>query len=144
MQFHVEWLDVNPYISQGMQPTFLLERPLPPSAQGSPKGNLFNVAEVARLGKWYVPVSPLNLETIEWSFTNSGQHVRVPIFAYRTGRNCTYVWGTGLEFGARALDSLKTNHNPVVESCTLVLGRECHDLGDAYRCYVGMAFKVKE
>ncbi len=147
MQFNVEWLDINPYLTSRQQPVFMIERPLPESAQGKVNGGVFLTAQVARTGRWFVPVSPLadEVENLEWSDTHTGDFVRVPVFAYRTKeRAIASIWGTGLQFGMRALDGLRRCVQTPVESCTLVLGHECHDTNDAFRCYVGMAFKMKE
>ena len=43
------WIDVRPNLSMGVQPVMVLERPL---AHGDyAKGNLFNKAEIARVGR---------------------------------------------------------------------------------------------
>jgi hypothetical protein len=145
MEFNVEWIDVGPYLEKQIQPTYLIERPLPESAQGDVKGGKFNMAQVARVGAWWVVVSDLATAQPQFALTKTGEHVRVPVFAYRTQqRALASIWGTGLQFGLRAIEALRLTTKDPIENCTLVLGHECHDLNDAFRCYVGMAFKVKE
>jgi hypothetical protein len=92
-----------------------------------------------------VPTSPLNAPEVQWSFTQTGDHVRVPVFAYKTRERApATIWGTALQLGMRAVESLRqTTSHPLI-SCTLVLGDTCHDLADGYRCYVGMTFRTKD
>lgn len=143
MRFDVHWLDVNPFLTQHRQPMFALRREL---AHGSEaKGGLFNVAEVARSGTYYVPTSDLNKEQIEFSLVKSGEYVRIPIHAYRTTeRALATILGTAIQLGISARDGLARQYQVEVEHTVLVLGHEVHDLlQNGFRCYAGLAFKIK-
>lgn len=140
------WIDVRPNLSMGVQPVMVLERPL---AHGDyAKGNLFNKAEIARVGHYWVAQSNVvgsGMDTL-WTLTRDGQYVRVPVFAYRTPqRAAAAILATGLEIGMAAIDGLRQHTSDRPLAVHLVLGHECTDLApeDAYRCYVGIAIQTK-
>ncbi len=145
MKYAVHWIDVTENLATQQQPVFLLERPLIHGK--NVKGGVFNVAEVARVGTYWVPTSDLNIATIAWSKTASGQYVRIPVFGYRTQQPAeSAVFGTAVQLGISALASLyqKVSNAPVL--CThLVIGHQVHHLGpEGYRGYLGLAFQTKE
>lgn len=148
MKFSVKWIDVTKNLESGEQPVFFLERPL---LHGNDRrGSLFGTAEVARKGEFWVPQNALlNAEDCEWSKTIAGQHVRVPIHAYRTvGRALPWLFAVAVELGMRAANSLRTKTRKRIDDVVLALGSECTDLAgenvDAFRCYVGIAVKVED
>lgn len=142
----VHWIDVTANLQLGIQPVMLLERKL--LHGDSNHGNLFSKAEVTRTGHYWVPQGGLVGDTTPpvWSLTREGQHVRVPIVAYRTAhRAASSILATGLEIGMSAVLNLRqyTPELPLISH--IVLGHECTDLSphDAYRCYVGIAIQTK-
>lgn len=145
MNLAVHWIDVRPNLLTGQQPVMMLERPLAHGDQ--PKGNLFNKAEVGRVGHYWVPQSSLvGAMDVVWTLTRDGQFVRVPVFAYRTvARAGSAIMATGLEIGMAAVAGLRQHTSDMPIAVHLVLGHECTDLApdDAYRCYVGIAFQTK-
>lgn len=143
MNFTVHWIDVRPNVLSGQQPVFLLQRPSH-GTKGSTYG--FASAEVARLGEYWVPQAPV-LSGDAWSFTRTGELVRIPVHAYKTEqRAIASLWGLALQVGMAAMLELR-NHTPdIPQEVTLVLGHECTDLypaEEAFRGYVGLAFKTK-
>lgn len=144
LNYDVKWIDVSENLQKQQQPVFFLERPL---AHGThKKGQLFNTAEVGRLGTFWTPVTPLlSSGKVEWSFTNSGEFARVPMFGYKTReRAYSSLVGTGLQLGLQAIDSLRDHTQDRVLTAILILGHEVHDMGDSYRCYIGLSLKTKE
>lgn len=145
MKCELRWIDVTPNLALQQIPIFLLERPLAHGTQ--PKGGVFNVAEVARLGTFWVPQTDLHQQAIRWSRTASGQYVRVPVFAYRA--SVPYeagLFGMAVELGVRAAAQLR-EHTPFpIDTMTLVLGHQCHvvDAEGLFRGYLGLAFNTKE
>ena len=94
MLFDTKWIDVNGNLQSQQQPVFFLERALLHGDKA--KGGIFNVAEVARKGDYWTASSPLPTE-IDWSNTKTGEHVRVPVFAYRTTQKAiTALVGIGI------------------------------------------------
>lgn len=145
MKFDVQWCNVLPNLVTGIPPSFMLERELLHGT--NPKGSVFNVAEVVRVGRFMVPQTPVLLDQVKWAMTDSGQYVRVPIFAYRTnGRSLSEIWGLGIQIGLAAAESLRSIDPQPPKSAILVLGHECTDLSpeEAFRCYVGVAFRTDQ
>lgn len=143
MRFSVEWIEINSELAKQPSPSFLFQRELPASAQGSPKGNLFNTAEVARVGKWLVGVSPM-LGEPRWAIVQSGEFVRVPIIQYKTkARSQAMIWGTGLQVGMTAVSSVPSNYIQEIKETKLILGTSCIMREEAYYCYLGIAIRVE-
>lgn len=142
MKFHLHWLDVSVNLAAGLQPVFMVERPL---AHGEDRrGGVFAAAEVGRLGDFWVPKSPVvGVDEVSWAVTRHGELVRVPVTAYRTPtRAASSILATGLELGFAALAALTATQTKAVPTDVhLVIGHECTDLQpeDAFRCYVGIA-----
>jgi len=145
MKFDVQWCNVLPNLITGVPPSYVIERELLHGV--NPHGSVFNVAEVSRVGRYVVPQTPVLIENIRWGVTNSDQYVRIPIFAYRTkGRSLSEIWGLGIQIGLAAAESLRSIDPLPPKSAVLVLGHECTDLSpeDAFRCYVGVAFRTDQ
>lgn len=146
MIWHPQWLDVRPHLAAGRQPVVLVERPLLHGQ--SAKGGVFGIAEVARLGTYWVPEGDVLNTDGAWAVTKSGAHVRVPVLAYRTPeRALASIWGLGLQLGLAALDSLRARTPLPPAECHVFLGHECTDLApheSAFRCYVGLAFRLED
>ncbi len=140
--FNTQWVDVRPYLAQGQEPIFLLERPL---LHGhSAKGGVFGIAEVARLGDFWVPTADPIRTDGGWSLCKTGTHARVPILAYRTTeRALSAIWGLGLQLGLAALAALRTKTPEPPTEMHMILGHECTDLTAGFRCYVGLAIRTK-
>jgi hypothetical protein len=139
------WIDVRPNLASGVPPVAVLKRPLLHGDQEKPAGML--VAEVARAGRYWVPLGGILTGKLMWTLTQSGEFVRVPVHAYQArpaGRSV--IFGLGLELAFRAYaDYLKHSSDPI-ERVVLVLNNDCDDLReqaspeDAFRCYIGLAF----
>jgi hypothetical protein len=143
MIFTIRWVDVSANLQTGKQPVVMLERAL---AHGSDKrGGVFSVAEVARVGSYYVPQLPLvGPEQPAWSATKSGKHVRVPLHAYLTAERAkSHIVATGFEIGVRAAMGYLELHKSAPKELVLVLGTQVDDLHEEgrnhFRCYVGVA-----
>ena len=144
MNFETHWIDVNPNLTIGQQPVFLLERPL---AHGNkPKGGLFANSEIARVGHFWVPDSDVQVEPVQWALTTSGDHVRIPVVAYRSQNAVEAVmFWSGIQIGLQAADSLRRKTPKEIIRAIMVMGHQCHDLGEqGIRGYLGIAFQVKE
>lgn len=143
--WNVQWINPNYYIANGIaEPVFMLERPL---LHGhSSKGGLFGIAEVARLGTFWVPeADPIDTDG-KWAMTKTGTHVRVPIFGYRTSeRALASIWALGVKLGLASLNSLRQHDDRPPIECHMILGHECTDLAQfgCFRCYVGLAFRTE-
>lgn len=146
MIWHPQWLDVRPHLAAGRQPVVLVERPLLHGQ--SAKGGVFGIAEVARLGTYWVPNADVITTDGGWQFTKSGAHVHVPVIAYRTPeRALSSIWALGLQLGMAAIESLRRRTPDLPAECHLLLGHECTDLlpaAAAFRCYVGFAIRTEE
>jgi len=138
------WFDVAPFIAAKRQPSIMIEREL--IRGDDPKGGIFNVAEVARRGEFWVPSSPLtdDLDTVEWSTTKDGEYVRVPVHGYKTNeRALASILACGVSLGLRGVESFQRRTQKHVGQVVLVLGNECTDLlteqQNNFRCYLGLA-----
>lgn len=143
MKFVVEWIDVRAFLQIREQPVYMIKRPL---AHGdNPKGNVFNVAEIAKVGEHWVPQADV-FNDAQWSFTKAGDMVRVPIVAYKVDRTLASILGLGLQIGLAAVADLRNYTSDVPHTVILVIGHECTDLAPAenlFRCYVGLALQTK-
>jgi hypothetical protein len=147
VKFDVRWIDVAPYLASGQQPVCMLARP--PLHGDRPKSSVFNAAEVARIGKYWVPNGSVFDETTRikgWHFVTDGEYVHVPVVAYDVVRALSGLFAFGIEVGMAALYYLRelTMERPL--EVTLYIGHDCTDLApqkDVYRCYVGIAIRVQ-
>ncbi len=143
--FNTQWIDVRQHLASGQQPVFLLERPLLHGQ--SSKGGVFGIAEVARVGDYWVPEDDPITGDGKWAVCRSGTHVRVPILAYRTQeRALASIWGLGVQLGLAALASIRQHTSDPPTELHMILGHECSDLApqfSAFRCYVGIAIRTK-
>ena len=143
----VVWINVEENLQSGHQPVYMHKRPL--LHGDSPKRNLFNLSEVARVGEFWVPITPVvDMDQIQWSKTAGDKFVRIPISAYRTRDHAlASILATGIEVGTRAMASLAMRYKQEPKSVILVVGHECTDLSDQgaqqFRCYIGMAIRTK-
>jgi hypothetical protein len=150
MQLITHWIDPNPNLLSGQQPVFVLERLLAHGEKA--KGGVFNQAQVARAGTFWVPQDFVTLDesqVVPWYFTQAGDYVRIPVFAYKTlTQQAASVLATGLEIGLNALARYWRQCSDPPLKIHLVLGNTCSDLHpqgeDSYRCYVGLAIQTKE
>lgn len=117
MLLSTKFISVDRYVDQKIQPVYLLDY-----APGK---------------KYYTVTSSILADQLDWSMTDGGEKVRIPINAYRT-RDQSELWlfGTGLQLGAKALASLP--HNIIVKELLFVLGEECYSVGDGYRAFAGL------
>lgn len=143
--WNVQWVDPNYYIANGIaEPVFNLERPLLHGENA--RGGVFGVAEVARVGTFWVPKSDPITTDGNWSQTKSGMYVSIPIRAYRTQeRGLASIWSLGLQLGLAALLSVRQRTEKIPSECHMILGHECTDMApkfSCFRCYVGLAFRI--
>jgi hypothetical protein len=139
MEFDIRWVNVQDHVAAGVQPVFMYERPAIGHAGTVSRGG------VPRQGEFYTVVSHVLGETAELALCKTGDHVRIPILAYRTSdRAHAAVWGMGVQVGMGAAAALYASRRVVPVSCVLVLGHELTDLpgANAYRCYVGVSFRT--
>lgn len=122
MRFDVRWIDVAPFVATRTQPVFVLPRPA---------GAEFWVADgdVLNSGGTVFPVS-------------AGEGVRVPVWAYATGRSMSHIFALGVQVGLAAAAELRKHTADAPAECVLLIGHECTDLGDGFRCCVGVAFRT--
>lgn len=144
--FNVQWINHSHYIAMGVvEPTFYLERPLLHGE--SARGGVFGIAEVARLGTFWVPESDPTDPDCRWGKTNSGTYARIPILAYRTQeRGLASIWALGIKIGLAALTAIRQHTDDPPLECHMILGHECTDLApqfSCFRCYVGLAFRTE-
>lgn len=137
MIFEVTWTDPRPgdtYIRRDL------------GFGDDPKAGLFNVAEVARVGRFWTPVSPLDRSPIEWSLTCSDEWIRVPTFGYHTNAaEPPYVVGLAFQLGLLALASLLERVRlSDVTAARLIIGRDIHNAESGFRFYLGATFELKE
>jgi|TARA_R110000824_G_scaffold82768_15_gene207525 hypothetical protein len=127
MEFVNKFISVERHVGSGEQPIYLMDY-----------GGKY---------VYHTLTSPISsAESPEWSITDSGDKVRVPIFAYKSGKEPdSGLFGYGIQLGIEALELAKpTGHFP--HHVVLVLGIECHDLAEAeegeeaHRVYVGISF----
>ncbi len=109
-----------------------------------PKAGLFAVAEVARVGTFWVPVTPMNVAPVEWSMTCTDQYVRVPVFAYRTiDHDPAKVVGMAFQLACQAMLSLADCLDlRSLDVCHLYLGKVIHDQGDHFTYYLGLSMEL--
>jgi hypothetical protein len=142
MNFDLRWIDVNPNLVVGQQPVLMLERPLAHGEQVN--GGVFNVAEVARVGTFWVPGN-LHRKEVPWTVTRSGPHVRVPVYKYRTPQAYeALLFGMAVQLGMEAVERLKAECSAPIERVTLVLGHQVKCIEASYEAYLGIAITTKE
>ena len=117
MQITTKFLSVESHLERRIQPIYLMDY------------------ESGK--KYYTVTSSILDDEIDWSMTDGGEKVRIPINAYRTrDQSGLWLFGTGLQLGAKALASLP--RNIVVKELLFVLGEECYPVGDGYRAFAGL------
>lgn len=142
MNFEVHWVAMARYLESSTQPVFLLGRPTTHSAQRG--RSALSRSEHARLGRHWALYTDILIPEPRWSLTESGDWVRVPLFAYQTS-DLAYsaLLGCGLEIGIRAMNSFLSSHPEPILKIVLALGDQCTQLDDKFRCYVGLAVQTQ-
>jgi hypothetical protein len=142
MEFEVRWVDVTQNLLDGVQPVYLLSRPLP--AGGA---RHYGQSEAAREGEfWSLQTPVVGVREVGWSVVRTGDHVRVPVNAYQISPSGpSSVLGFGVQVGVLALASLREQWYGKPRQVILVLGSVVHTLPDpdTVRAYVGLAFRTK-
>jgi len=125
MRTTVEWLDISEFIASNRQPIAM-----------------FNRRESGG-HKFIVPVSPLLQPVIDWSMTDKGDMVRVPMFGYDAPQKArSSILVTGVELGIAAASQLPKAHgNPA--HCVLFVHTQVDEVGSVFRCYAGLAFCIE-
>ena len=106
----------------------------------------FSSAKFARTGRYWVPQGPATDPKSDWDVTFTGDFVRIPVYAYRTKHHAlAAILACGLDVAFSSMEGLSANApGAIIEEIILVLGDKCTDLGEAFRVYVGFAFRVQE
>jgi len=143
-EFSVCYLDVSQNLRDGQMPFYLLERPLPHDQPKAWSGQ----TEIARVGKFWIPLQSLLVADQQWFFVDKGEKVLVPIHAYRTAsRSLTTIFGLGQQLAILAMTSFRAQVQESLVRVVQILGHDCTDLAgegvDAFRCYCGFAFEVE-
>lgn len=144
MHVEVRWVEIpDSSVAMPSATEYMLERPTLRHSHGVP----LPAESEGRTGTFWVPHRPLVEEQLGWSVTRKGQYVRIPLIPYRTqGTGLAWIWGLGLEMGMRGMQAL-TEHADrklEIERIVLVLGHDCPRVEEGYRCFVGIAFQLKE
>lgn len=143
IEFDVKWFDLTPNILSGEQPAAFIDRPKNHQNQKAWAGK----SQVAAVGEFWVPQGPTLDQAPEYTLTVVGDHVRVPVHAYRTlNAGVAAIFGLGVQIGLAAITHLRNHTDDVPKRVTLILGHQCTDLrpaDDAFRCYVGIAVQTK-
>jgi hypothetical protein len=124
MEFDNKFIEVGPYLELRTQPTYMLS---------------FEPKYV-----YHTVTSALTSDFVEWSTTDSGEAVRIPIFAYKTAKEpLSGLFHFGLQLGFSAMQEAASMFPTDKCKVILVTGVECHDLSeegeDAYRVYMGIS-----
>ena len=129
MEYIVKFISVEAHIRSKEQPVYLMD---------------YNGAYV-----YHTLTTSVNAEELEWALTDNSEKVRIPVFAYKTGKEPeSGLFAVGMQIGMQALEAYrKSNPNSKSEiRPVLVLGIERHDLSEqeepqeAYRVYAGISF----
>lgn len=145
MHHAIHWIDPAPSLAAGIQPVLFLERPL--LHGNKPNGGMFNSATVAREGRYWTPKHSLLAPDPLWTLTCDGQHVHVPVNAYRTEfMGAAGIFQTGLLLGSEVMRQFRIQSREEPLCLHLVLGNDCTPLPNenAYRCYVGFSIQCKD
>lgn len=143
MDFKLHWIDVAEALEQKVQPRAILERPKAGGDRATNAG-IFGTSRVGRTGEFWVPSGPINDAEIKWEVTSQGDHVSIPMQAYRTPESAkSWLAACALEMGLRAGFDLarKSPRRPV--EVTLVLGHKVDVVDNSYRYYLGLAVRVE-
>lgn len=145
MNFDVQWVDVNPFLLNRVQPVFLFRRE--PVMGDRPPKAWAGSSQLGTLGEFYVPTTDLYADKIEFALTRIGEAVRIPMYGYKTVQRAhSAIFGLGLQIGLTALVELRKHTDEVPLVAHLVLGHEVSDIrepDECFCCYVGMAFRTK-
>jgi hypothetical protein len=151
MQYNVQWLDVTNNLATGVQPIYMFKRQLLHGTE--PKGGVFNVAQVACRGEFWIPQGNLLRGCpVQFAHTKQGEWVRIPMFDYPSQvRSVADVFRVGIQLGvelaSRAIQQIQTRTNRVVDHTVMILGHDKTDINlldgtPAFRCYAGLALAV--
>ncbi len=117
MLLSTKFISVDRYLEQKVQPIYLMDY-----APGK---------------KYYTVTNSILSDQLDWALTDGGEKVRIPINAYKTrDQSGLWLFGTGLQLGAKALASFP--HNIIVKELLFVLREECHEVDEGYRAYAGL------
>lgn len=131
MEFVNKFISVERYVGSGEQPVYLMD---------------YDGQHI-----YTTLMSSVNSPDREWSHTDSGDKVRIPIFAYKTGKEpASGMFPCGAQIGMQALACYQRYSDDTrltdVHHVVLAVGVECHDLAEAedseeaYRVYIGISF----
>ena len=129
MEHIVKFISVESHVRSGEQPVYLMD---------------YDGSYV-----YHTLTTSVNAEELEWGITDNSEKVRIPIFAYKTGKEPdSGLFAVGMQIGMQALAAYRSS-NPHSKSeirPVIVLGTERHDLSEqeepqeAYRVYAGISF----
>lgn len=139
-----QWFDVTPFVVSQSQPTVHLRRE--PANDGSkPWAGSTQLGSISEY--WVATGGLMGEQPAEFSLTRTGETVRVPMFAYRTGHLAMpALFGLGVQIGLAAIADLRHHTRDEPKVAHLVIGHQCTDLRpaeEAYRCYIGIALQTR-
>lgn len=129
MEYIVKFISVEAHVRAGEQPVYLMD---------------YDGAYV-----YHTLTTSANAEELSWAHTDNSEKVRIPIFAYKTGKEpASGLFAVGMQIGMQALEAYKATNQPNKSKVipVIVLGIEKHDLAEqeepeeAYRIYAGISF----
>jgi len=144
MNFNLHWIDVSEALQKQVQPRAILERPQVGGKNRAANAGIFGTARVGRQGEFWVPSNAITEPAIKWEVTNQGDHVSIPLNAYRTPEQAKgWLVAAAMEHGLRAgFDLGRRCHKQPVE-ITLVLGHKVDAVEEGYRFYLGLSVQVE-
>lgn len=145
-QTRIHWVDVNPNLAAGTKepPTFFLERELLHGSET--KGGVFNIAEVARKGRFWTVTTPLTEADDRWALTREGQYVRIPLYGYTVPLlNGPVLLASGFELALRFLELWyqQCRGGETIEVLHIVLHPETHTVENGVRLYAGVSLQTQ-
>ena len=129
MEYIVKFISVEAHVRSNTQPVYLMD---------------YDGTYV-----YHTLTTSVNASELEGALTDNSEKVRIPVFAYKTGKEPeSGLFAVGMQIGMQALEAYKAA-NPHSKSeirPVIVLGVERHDLSEqeepeeAYRVYAGISF----
>jgi len=100
----------------------------------------------AKIGRWWVPWSPIMGVELKWTLTKTGDVVMIPIHAYCIREASTAkLWALGLQLGLMAAEKFLSEKKEVIYDVQLSVGKsipKSDKYDDAWSCFVGIALLV--
>ena len=145
MKTELHWIDVSDNLAKREQPVHLFDRPK--VGTGNPGSSVIPSHRTGRTGVFWVPLNTItDGEPVKLACTRQGDHVRVPVNAYRVPfrANASLV-AVGIEIGLRAAMALKEEDMRLnIIETRIIMGHEVHEMeNNTWRCYIGIALRTE-